>query len=136
MWSPVAGEEDTRPHAHSRAGAWTASCRRRAARDGACGRVSSSPATGLHTKGRPAPSWCSIPPAVQPEPSFSAFLSFLPPSSALVHLQSLQFTFSRFSSSSVASVHLQSASVHLQSYSLRFGSYKERRNLHTKPDSP
>ena len=39
------------------------------ARACACGRVSSSPATGLHTQGRPAPSWSSIPPAVQPEPS-------------------------------------------------------------------
>ena len=36
VWSPVTGEGATRPHAHSRAGAWTASCRRRAARDGAC----------------------------------------------------------------------------------------------------
>ena len=34
--SPVTGEGSTRPHAHSRAGAWTASCRRKAARDGAC----------------------------------------------------------------------------------------------------
>ena len=36
MWSPVTGEGATRPHAHSRAGAWTASCRRKAARDDAC----------------------------------------------------------------------------------------------------
>ena len=35
VWSPVTGEEGTRPHAHSRAGAWTARCRRKAARDGA-----------------------------------------------------------------------------------------------------
>ena len=34
--SPVTGEEGTRPHVHSCAGAWTASCRRKAARDGAC----------------------------------------------------------------------------------------------------
>ena len=32
------------------------------ARECACGRVPSSPATGLHTQGRPAPSWSSIPP--------------------------------------------------------------------------
>ena len=36
VWSPVTGEGGTRPHAHSRAGAWTTSCRRKAARDGAC----------------------------------------------------------------------------------------------------
>ena len=36
VWSPVTGEEGTRPHAHSRAGAWTASCQRKDARDGAC----------------------------------------------------------------------------------------------------
>ena len=47
------------------------------ARECACGRVPSSPATGLHTQGRPAPSWSSIPPAVQPEPSLSTFWPFL-----------------------------------------------------------
>ena len=36
VWSPVTREGSTRPHAHSRSGAWTASCRRKAARDGAC----------------------------------------------------------------------------------------------------
>ena len=36
MWSPITGNGATRPHAHSRAGAWTASCRRKVARDGAC----------------------------------------------------------------------------------------------------
>ena len=36
VWSPVTGKGATRPHAHSRAGAWTTSCRRKAARDGAC----------------------------------------------------------------------------------------------------
>ena len=36
VWSPVTGKGATRPHAHSRAGAWTANCRRKAARDGAC----------------------------------------------------------------------------------------------------
>ena len=36
VWSPVTGEGSTRPHAYSRASAWTASCRRKAARDGAC----------------------------------------------------------------------------------------------------
>ena len=35
VWRPVAGEDSTRPHAHSRAGAWTARCRRKAARGGA-----------------------------------------------------------------------------------------------------
>ena len=56
-----------------------ATCRPRA---GACGRVPSSPATGLHTQGRPVPSWSSIPLAVQPEPSLSTFWPFLPPPSA------------------------------------------------------
>ena len=36
MWSPITGKGATCPHAHSRTGAWTASCRRKAARDGAC----------------------------------------------------------------------------------------------------
>ena len=36
MWSPVTGKWSTHPHAHPRAGAWTASCRREAARDSAC----------------------------------------------------------------------------------------------------
>ena len=36
MWSPVTEKGATRPHAHSRPGAWTASCRRKAARDSAC----------------------------------------------------------------------------------------------------
>ena len=37
VWSPIIGEGATHPHAHSRAGAWTASCYwRKAARDGAC----------------------------------------------------------------------------------------------------
>ena len=49
------------------------------ARECACGRVAPSPVTGLHTQGRPAPSWCSIPPAVQPEHSLSTFWPFLPP---------------------------------------------------------
>ena len=39
MWSPVTGKGSTRPHAHPRAGAWTASCRRREARDGVCDAV-------------------------------------------------------------------------------------------------
>ena len=52
----------------------------------ACGRVLPSPVTGLHTQGRPAPSWCSIPPAVQPEPSLSTFWPFLPSPSSSVHL--------------------------------------------------
>ena len=36
MWSLVTGKGATHPHAHSRAGAWTTSCRRKEARDGAC----------------------------------------------------------------------------------------------------
>ena len=36
VWSPVTGEGATCPHTHSRAGAWTASCRRKASRDGTC----------------------------------------------------------------------------------------------------
>ena len=36
VWSPVTGEGSTRPHGHSRASAWTASYRRKAARDGSC----------------------------------------------------------------------------------------------------
>ena len=73
-------------------------------RAGACGRVAPSPVTRLHSQGRPAPSWCSSPPVVHSEHFFSTFcpfcrrrqlqLPFLPPSS-------LQFFFSRFSSSSV-----------------------------------
>ena len=43
------------------------------ARECACGRVAPSPVTGLHTQGRPAPSWCSSPPVVQLEHSFSTF---------------------------------------------------------------
>ena len=96
-------------HASSRAALFRQLAVHASARECACGHVPSSLATGLHTQGRPALSWCSIPPAVQPEPSFSTFWSFF--ASAV-----------SFSSSSVASVHLQSASVHLQSYSLRFGS--------------
>ena len=36
MWSPVTRKGATRPHAHSRFGAWTTSCLRKEARDGAC----------------------------------------------------------------------------------------------------
>ena len=71
------------------------------ARECACGRVPSSPVTGLHTQGRPASSWCSIPPAVQPEPSLSTFWPFLPPPTPSVHLRRLQFISSASSSSSV-----------------------------------
>ena len=85
------------------------------ARECACGRVTPSPMTGLHSQGRPAPSWCSSPPAVHSEHFFSTFCPFLPPPSASVPLPWLRFI-------SVAPVHLQSASVHLQSYSLQFGS--------------
>ena len=46
------------------------------ARECACGRVAPSPVTGLHTQGRPTPSWCSSPPVVQPEHSFSTFRPF------------------------------------------------------------
>ena len=36
MWSPITGKGATCPQAHSRACAWTASCRRKVARDGTC----------------------------------------------------------------------------------------------------
>ena len=36
MWSPVTRKGATHPHAHSRFGAWMASCRRKEARDGVC----------------------------------------------------------------------------------------------------
>ena len=36
VWSLVTIKGATCPHAHSRAGAWTASCWRKAARDGTC----------------------------------------------------------------------------------------------------
>ena len=42
-------------------------------------RVAPFPVTGLHIKGRPAPSYCSIPLAVHPEPSSSTFFPILPP---------------------------------------------------------
>ena len=71
------------------------------ARECACGRVPSSPVTELHTQGRPAPSWCSIPPAVQPEPSLSTFWPFLPPPTPSVYLRRLQFISNAFSFSSV-----------------------------------
>ena len=69
------------------------------ARACACGRVAPSPVTGLHSQGRPAPSWCSSPPAVHSEHFFSTFCPFLPP--PLVPLPWLRFIFSRFSSSLV-----------------------------------
>ena len=75
------------------------------------GRVAPSPVTHLHSQGRPVPSWCSSPPVVHSEHFFSTFcpfcrrrqlqLPFLPP-------PTLQFFFSRFSSSSVG---LSSSSV-------------------------
>ena len=71
------------------------------ARVGACGRVSSSPVTGLHTQGRPTPSSRSTPPAVQPEPSLSTFWPFLPRPTPSVHLRRLQSISGAFSSSSV-----------------------------------
>ena len=71
-WQPVS-------HAPSRADFLLQLAVHAPARECACGRVPSSPATGLHTQGRPAPSWSSIPPAVQPEPSLSTFWPFLPP---------------------------------------------------------
>ena len=86
------------------------------ARECACGRVLSSPVTGLHTQGRPAPSWCSTPPAVQPEPSSSTFWPFF------CLRRRLQFISDAFCSSPAPSVPPQSSSVHLQSYSLRFES--------------
>ena len=50
------------------------------ARECACGRVAPSLVTGLHSQGRPAPSWSSSPPAVHSEHFFSTFWPFLPPS--------------------------------------------------------
>ena len=58
------------------------------ARECACGRVASSPVTGLHSQGRPAPSWCSSPPAVHSEHFFSTFWPFLSPPWSSVPRQS------------------------------------------------
>ena len=49
------------------------------ARECACGRVAPSPVTRLHCQDRPAPSWCSSPPAVHSEHFFSTFWPFLSP---------------------------------------------------------
>ena len=75
--NPAVNRKHTRRHARPFSGSSPSTRRRVRARVGACGRVPSSPATGLHTQGRPAPSWSSIPPAVQPEPSLSTFWPFL-----------------------------------------------------------
>ena len=48
------------------------------ARECACGRVAPFPVTRLHTQGRLAPSCCSIPRAIHPEPSLSTFWPILP----------------------------------------------------------
>ena len=44
-----------------------------------CGRVAHFPVTRLHIQARPAPSCCSIPPTVHPEPSLSTFLPISAP---------------------------------------------------------
>ena len=80
------------------------------ARECACGRVAPSPVTRLHCQDRPAPSWCSSPPAVHSEHFFSTFCPFrrrrqllllcLPPPSLQLFFSRfswLQFFFSRFS---------------------------------------
>ena len=80
------------------------------ARECACGRVDPSPVTRLHCQDRPAPSWCSSPPAVHSEHFFSTFCPFrrrrqllllcLPPPSLQLFFSRfswLQFFFSRFS---------------------------------------
>ena len=97
-WQPRRKAE---AHASSRAAFLWQRAVHAPARECACGRVLSSPVTGLHTQGRPAPSWCSTPPAVQPEPSSSTFWPFLPPPAPSVHLRRLLFISSAFGSSSV-----------------------------------
>ena len=101
---PAGNRHPTRRHARVFSGSLAVHT---PARECACGRVA-PPVTRLHSQGRPAPSWCSSPPVVHSDHFFSTFCPFC--------------RRRRFSSSSVASVHLQLASVHLQSYSLRFGS--------------
>ena len=98
---PAGNQHPTRRHAHVFSGSLAVHA---PARECACGRVAPSPVTRLHSQGRSAPSWCSSPPVVHSEHFFSTFcpfcrrrqlqLPFLPP-------PSLQFFFSRFSSSSV-----------------------------------
>ena len=56
------------------------------ARGCTCGRVGPFPVTGLHIQGRPAPSCCSIPLGVHPEPSLSTFLPILLPPPSDSHL--------------------------------------------------
>ena len=58
------------------------------ARECPCGRVAPSPVTGLHSQGRPAPSWCSSPPVVHSEHFFSTFWPFLSPPWSSVPRQS------------------------------------------------
>ena len=61
-------------HAPSRAALLRQTAVHAPARECACGCVAPSPVTGLHSQGRPAPSWCSSPPTVHSEHSFSTFL--------------------------------------------------------------
>ena len=99
---PAGNRHPTRRHARVFSGSLAVHA---PARVCACGRVAPSPVTGLHSQGRPAPSWCSSPLVVHSEHFFSTFCPFLPPPSASValfaaavasvHLQSLQFIFSR-----------------------------------------
>ena len=70
------------------------------ARECACGRVAPSPVTRLHCQDRPAPSWCSSPPAVHSEHFFSTFCPFRrrrPPLLLCLPPPLLQLFFSRFS---------------------------------------
>ena len=75
-WQP---RRQTAMHAPSRASFLRQLAVHALARECACGRVAPFPVTGLHIQGRLAPSCCSIPPAVHPEPSSSSFLPILPP---------------------------------------------------------
>ena len=70
IYTPVATPPETGITRSVTRGSSPAACRPRA---GACGRVAPSPVMGLHSQGRPAPSWCSSPPAVHSEHSFSTF---------------------------------------------------------------
>ena len=71
---PAGNRHSTRRHARPFSGSLAVHA---PACECACGRVPSSPATGLHSQGRPAPYWSSIPPADPPEPSLSTFWPFL-----------------------------------------------------------
>ena len=73
--NPAGNQQHTRRHARPSSSSLPST----RLRECACGRVAPFPVTRLHTQGRPAPSCCSIPPAVHPEPSLSTFWPILPP---------------------------------------------------------